>query len=127
MLKAAQDLIHVVLGARTEDHRARLEPAAVERNKRRVLLAASQHRGVRHEQRRRLQLGLQLHRGKHSRLEEITRVVKLHSHTRRAGLLIHGWINISDSPAKFAVRQVGETDHRFLSEPDKFQVLFVNL
>ena len=126
-VKAAQNLKHVVLRARAEHHCARLEPASVERNKYRVLLAASQHGGIRHQQHRRFQLRLQLDRGKHSGLEEITRVVKFHAHTGRAGLLIHGRINISDPPAEFAVRQVGQADHRFLSEPDKFQVLFVNL
>ncbi len=71
--------------------------------------------------------GCQFHRGKHARLEEIARIVKLHPHPRRARLLVHGRINVGDAPAELAVRQVGEAHRRLLAELDEGQVLLVNL
>ena len=127
-LQPAQHLVEVVLGAqrRAPPCAARTCPP-LQRDEDGVLFAAAQDGRVRHQQRRRRQFGGQLHRGEHARLEEIAGVVELHPHLGRARLLIHGRIDIGDAPAELAVRQIGEADGGLLPEPDKRQVLLVNL
>jgi len=55
-LQAAQHFVKIIFPARPERDGARFEPSAGQRHEHRVLLAAAQHRNVRHEQGRGLQL-----------------------------------------------------------------------
>ena len=123
----AQDLVEVAFRAQPERHRARLKLPAIQHDENGVLFTAAQDGRVRHQQCGRRQFGGELHGSEHAGLQKIARVVEFHPHLSRARLIIHGWVDIGDTPAELAVRQIGKTHGGFLTEPDKREVLLVNL
>src|ERR1035437_4933108 len=81
LVQPAENLVGVILPLRPEHNGARLEPAAFQREKRCVLLAAAQNRRVGHQQDRRGDFREDLDGRKHAGLEKVPGVMKLHAHT----------------------------------------------
>src|SRR6266700_5436017 len=102
-VQSAQHFVRIVVRARTEPYLAWLKMSAIDGDKYSVLLSASKHGRVGHEQCSGFEFSSQLNGSEHSRLQEEPWIVKLHPHPSRARLFIDRRINVSNSAAKLPV------------------------